>query len=378
MPNIVSQERFIKEALTAHNNYRQLHHANELEHEPRLSSLAQEWAEILATKGSLSYRQCTYKNEELGENIMRFKLNEANLYYLNGSDVTDEWYNEESRYKYTGKFSSNTGHFTQIVWKSTQKVGFGFCMDDTGVLYVVANYFPAGNYSNKYIDNVSPRTSKLLEATESLPPSSRAAPVPKDDQKRNHFFKDILNNVKNHKTDHSVDSMDDHVEELDESIESTNFNFDQVQTRFINEALIKHNRLRRIHGVQELVHNPELSFIAQGYADRLARMNQMVHSKNKYKDEKIGENLAYKYDSRVDFYSGEDATMQWYDEIYDHNFDLDHQKGTGHFTQLVWKNTREVGFGVSEAKDGSWYAVANYYPAGNFIGRFVQNVPRPL
>ena len=84
MPNIVSQERFIKEALTAHNNYRQLHHANELEHEPRLSSLAQEWAEILATKGSLSYRQCTYKNEELGENIMRFKLNEANLYYLNG------------------------------------------------------------------------------------------------------------------------------------------------------------------------------------------------------------------------------------------------------------------------------------------------------
>ena len=26
--------------------------------------------------------------------------------------------------------------------------------------------------------------------------------------------------------------------------------------------------------------------------------------------------------------------MQWYDEIKDHNFSLDYQPGTGHFTQV--------------------------------------------
>lgn len=76
--------------------------------------------------------------------------------------------------------------------------------------------------------------------------------------------------------------------------------------------------------------------IAQGYAEKLAKMNKMVHSKNKYKDEKIGENLAYSYDSRLDFYSGEKASMQWYDEIKMHNFNLDYQKGTGHFTQVTF------------------------------------------
>jgi hypothetical protein len=70
--------------------------------------------------------------------------------------------------------------------------------------------------------------------------------------------------------------------------------------------------------------------------------------------------------------------MQWYDEIKDHNFNMDHQSGTGHFTQLVWKTTKEVGFGVARASDGSFYGVANYYPAGNLIGTFVKNVPRPV
>jgi len=60
----------------------------------------------------------------------------------------------------------------------------------------------------------------------------------------------------------------------------------------------------------------------------------MEHSKNKYKGESLGENLAYSYDSRLDYYAGEKATMQWYDEIHDHNFNLDHQRGTGHFTQV--------------------------------------------
>lgn len=357
MPNIVSQERFIQEALEAHNKYRTRHGADPVEHEPQLSSLAKEWAEKLAEKGSLSYRKTTFKNQELGENILRFNLKNANVFYVSGGDISHEWYQEEQNYAYDGKCTPETGHFTQIVWKSTQKVGFGFAMDESGLFYVVANYFPAGNYTKRFKENVLP-VQELKKTSDN--------------------FKDIMKQFLNHKTTTEEEPIDEYIDHLDESIETENYVFSEMQNRFISEALTCHNKCRQKHGVPDLTHNPELSMIAQGYAEKLAKMNKMIHSTNKYADEKIGENLAYSYDSQLNFYPGQKATMQWYDEIKMHNFNLDYQKGTGHFTQLVWKGTREVGFGVAKANDGSFYAVANYYPAGNFIGRFIQNVPKPL
>ena len=46
----------------------------------------------------------------------------------------------------------------------------------------------------------------------------------------------------------------------------------------------------------------------------------------------------------------------------------------GHFTQVVWKDTKEVGFGGALSKKGKWYAVGNYYPAGNVLNDFGKNV----
>ncbi len=34
--------------------------------------------------------------------------------FQKATEVTDFWYNEEKNYNYTGKFSSSTGHFTQV------------------------------------------------------------------------------------------------------------------------------------------------------------------------------------------------------------------------------------------------------------------------
>ena len=71
--------------------------------------------------------------------------------------------------------------------------------------------------------------------------------------------------------------------------------------------------------------------------------------------------------------TGDMATDDWYSEIKMYNFKKDYQNGTGHFTQLVWKETEEVGFGVAN-KGSTYYVVANYYPAGNFLGQFANNV----
>ena len=46
---------------------------------------------------------------------------------------------------------------------------------------------------------------------------------------------------------------------------------------------------------------------------------------------------------------------------------------TGHFTQLVWKSTTQVGFGLG-IKGNKYYCVGQYYPSGNYQNRFQENV----
>ena len=72
--------------------------------------------------------------------------------------------------------------------------------------------------------------------------------------------------------------------------------------------------------------------------------------------------------------AGAQATQQWYDEIKDYDFERSSGRGTGHFTQVVWRDSRQVGVGRAQAADGKWLVVANYLPAGNFIGRYAENV----
>ena len=51
--------------------------------------------------------------------------------------------------------------------------------------------------------------------------------------------------------------------------------------------------------------------------------------------------------------------------------------GTGHFTQVVWKGSTELGIGKAEGeKNGMYctYIVGRYRPAGNFQGDFKENV----
>ena len=70
------------------------------------------------------------------------------------------------------------------------------------------------------------------------------------------------------------------------------------------------------------------------------------------------------------------VTKNWYGENKKHNYTDDWKNGTGHFTQMVWKETKEVGFGKCKNK-GKTFVVANYFPAGNVLGFFKYNVFEP-
>lgn len=145
-----------------------------------------------------------------------------------------------------------------------------------------------------------------------------------------------------------------------------------LNTEVIEAALNTHNNLRKLHNTPPLKHNPELSQIAQAYANHLASTDTFEHSKNNYKGQWMGENL---YSCMGMPATGEAMTRSWYSEIkfYDWAKPGFGMK-TGHFTQVIWKETEEAGFGVAISKSGNYYAVGNYFPGGNMMGAFPENV----
>jgi uncharacterized protein YkwD len=146
---------------------------------------------------------------------------------------------------------------------------------------------------------------------------------------------------------------------------------DSTMTSFIKDAIDQHNKLRALHGAPSLKHDPELTKHAQHWADYLAKTNKFQHSECRIGKKMIGENIAMMGGQEL---SGKDATDMWYEEIQDYNFNRPGFGGdTGHFTQVVWKNTLEIGVGVAKV-GSSTYVVANYYPPGNFNNDYAKNV----
>jgi hypothetical protein len=68
----------------------------------------------------------------------------------------------------------------------------------------------------------------------------------------------------------------------------------------------------------------------------------------------------------------------WYNEIHHYDFNQPgFRPDTGHFTQVVWQSSQELGMGIAQAADGTWHVVGNYRPHGNIVNQFVPNVRKP-
>jgi uncharacterized protein YkwD len=143
----------------------------------------------------------------------------------------------------------------------------------------------------------------------------------------------------------------------------------------------------------DLTWSEDLAEFAQEWADNLAtaaNCGTIFH-----RDQRMyGENIAFRGSSRLTVeYAPEEAVESWaaevecweYGTILGNNpptassescdqmcIDLQHSSGCGHYTQLVWRNTREVGCGYAQCKSGNFTDevwVCNYNPPGNFIGQ---------
>ena len=73
--------------------------------------------------------------------------------------------------------------------------------------------------------------------------------------------------------------------------------------------------------------------------------------------------------------TGQRAVDMWYEEIKDYSFgNPGFASGTGHFTQVVWIGSQEMGVAKASNANGTQFVVARYSPAGNVLGRFPENV----
>jgi hypothetical protein len=145
-----------------------------------------------------------------------------------------------------------------------------------------------------------------------------------------------------------------------------------------------HNQVRAMTGAPTpppaLVWDPEIAKVAQAYAEVLSEDCAFEHSASGY-----GENLARfgTTDPSGPDAVGADAVTNWASELDCYTFGpfqrgdqctqaCDTSGGCGHYTQIVWRDTRKLGCGVATCNDGRFTHdtyVCNYDPPGNFIGR---------
>ena len=136
-------------SLAAHNVCRAKHGVPPLSLNNKLNRLAQQWAEHLLSKSHLEHRP----NNNNGENIFRCQKSWAPA--PQAQEAVDSWYNEIRNYTFGREPGPGTGHFTQVVWKSSKEIGVGVALGKEGKVVVVANYSPAGN-NGQYVENVLP------------------------------------------------------------------------------------------------------------------------------------------------------------------------------------------------------------------------------
>lgn len=131
----------------------------------------------------------------------------------------------------------------------------------------------------------------------------------------------------------------------------------------------RHNYKRSLHqDTNKLTWNDTLAYYAAEFvANYNCSSGEIEHSNYIW-----GENIAIGH-------SVNGSVSGWYNEIKSYDFTkAEFSEATGHFTQVVWKNTKQVGCAVRYC-NSYWgnITVCEYNEAGNWDGEFADNV-KPL
>ncbi|KAI6082846.1 PR-1-like protein [Hypoxylon rubiginosum] len=144
---------------------------------------------------------------------------------------------------------------------------------------------------------------------------------------------------------------------------------------FTSAILNSTNTYRATYNASSVRWNSTLESFASTYVQSSSRKRDdddekcmMKHSGGPY-----GENLA------LGCSTAGSCVDAWASEVSKYDFDdPGFGEETGHFTQLVWRDTTDVGCGAKLCPgNGGWYLACEYWPRGNVEGGYSEEVSRP-
>eukprot|EP00659_Diplonema_papillatum_P023440 gene23440-biopygen6176 len=156
-----------------------------------------------------------------------------------------------------------------------------------------------------------------------------------------------------------------------------------------DSVVATHNKLREHHGSCPVTYSDTIAAWTKASAgfQTTCKDMKLTHNasppKNDATGDTYGENIYFK-GSQVQLQDWDPANgvFTWYckeEACYDYNAAV-FTPNSGHFTQVVWKQSTEVGCALCHVKGTQWtslYFMCNYLSAGNYGGQFAANVLEP-
>jgi pathogenesis-related protein 1 len=128
------------------------------------------------------------------------------------------------------------------------------------------------------------------------------------------------------------------------------------------DMLALHGAVRARVGMPPLAWSDRLAARSQDWADTLLARKQFFHRPNST----YGENL---FEIKGGTASPAQVVDAWAAESRNYDYRSNQCRGVcGHYTQLVWRDTKEVGCAVARS-GGREVWVCNYDPPGNWVGK---------
>lgn len=143
-----------------------------------------------------------------------------------------------------------------------------------------------------------------------------------------------------------------------------------LRSNLDGRLLAAHNRERSAAGIAPLAWNAALAADAREFAAELAATNSFGHS-DEDPDNPVGENL---FAGTTGYYAPEAMVGAWVEEkkhykagVFPNNSRTGNLEDVGHYTQLMWRDTRTVGCAVVPGDDLE-FLVCRYTQVGNVEG----------
>ena len=139
-----------KELLLLHNIERKAYNFLDLQNTEYLNKLAQKYADNY--QEIKEYNNFSNNDDLYAINYIKFK----------GDDISEilsifkVWIKEKEflENKKINKYNSEAKHYTQIIWKSTENIGFGYSKQNNENIFVIF-YSPPGNIFDKFKENTN-------------------------------------------------------------------------------------------------------------------------------------------------------------------------------------------------------------------------------